>query len=76
MHVKTDYDGCPYISAGRVYEVKSSTGDLIRDYIEDDGGRNMEVQYCWMSFCCVYHEGHSILFVICDENGNEVWGFQ
>lgn len=34
--VKTDYEGCEYITAGKEYDVVSKYDDLVR--IEDDDG--------------------------------------
>lgn len=68
MYVKTDYDGCPYITAGKVYEMKR-LALTDNGCITDDRGRYMFVD----SFVRAHESlGGRIKWTICDKEGNEI----
>ena len=36
-YAKTDYDGCPYITAGKRYEIRRLIGDEVFMILDDEG---------------------------------------
>ena len=78
MYVKTDYDGCPYITAGKVYEMFNPIGvewDDLDICIKSDTGINILVSFSddiqgELNPCP--HLNDIGKWTICDKEGNEL----
>jgi hypothetical protein len=64
--VKTDYDGCPYITAGKAYEVLVRHTAGVYE-IEDDMGRNAVIDILSCG-----HLNDRGTWTECDAEGNEI----
>lgn len=79
MYVKTDYDGCPYITAGKVYEVDKDheeyggwayiTADNKKRYLLFNAKKKTNLSF--NELICLHGKG---TWIICDKDGNEVDG--
>lgn len=73
MYVKTDYDGCEYITAGKAYEFFDGE-DEFSPYIKCDRGMSMLIPTMdrIKCGCSAVHLDDIGTWTICDENGEEL----
>lgn len=70
MYVKTDYDGCEYITAGKVYEVYGVEYPWIK-CDNDDEPCNIIIKNMITGDKCP-HLDYAGTWTICDKEGNEL----
>jgi hypothetical protein len=70
MYVKTDYDGCPYVTAGKPYHIHVELNGFL--FVIDDDGCLISCMDKDNSDKPQNHLGGIGTWIICDKEGNEL----
>lgn len=71
-YVKTDYDGCPYITAGKVYEISKSK--MFKGFLCIKSDEGLEVFLTVKGNVKSFVNKNRIDWTECDAEGNEIGG--